>query len=94
MREVTYQVAHDDLAVTRALRGLGGIRLVGGGAARRSRCLLNTADRGSGRRATTSGSTLRATAGSAGRAALGRENLIERLVKLSRHDDCGGVGFV
>ncbi len=86
-RQVTYQIAHDDLAVT----GVGG-RLGGGGlvgrCARVLRCLLNTADRrsSSGTAAVAGGLALAATAG-AGRATTGRQDVVERLIELSRHVD-------
>lgn len=80
------QIAHDDLAVTGVGRRLGGGGLVGR-CARVLRCLLNTADgRSSSGTTVASGLALAATAG-AGRATTGRQDVVERLVELSRHVD-------
>lgn len=81
------QIAHDDLAVTGVGSRLVGGRLVGR-CARVLRCLLNTADRrsSSGTAAVASSLALAATAG-AGRATTGRQDVVKRLVELSRHVD-------
>lgn len=85
---MTYQVAHDDLAITSVGVCLGGSGLVRGGA-RVLRCLLDTANRRGGCGATIVASlTLAATAGTGG-ATTSRKNVVERLVKLSRHDEDG-----
>lgn len=79
-----YQVAHDDLAFPRVLRtprrrGLGGIASAG-----RPSVLVDTADRSLG------GGTgcLASILATATRLVLGRDDLVERLVDLSRHIGC------
>lgn len=81
----TYQVADDNLALSIGTDGLGGNLLVGR-ALGRPGGLLDTTDGGSGGRATSGGAALTlATAASS--ATLGRDDLVETLVELSRHVD-------
>lgn len=86
----TYQVAHNNLAV--ASHSTSGGCLLSRGSSLLLRCLSDTADGGDGgssssdRAASSSGTSTAATNG----ATLSGENLVERLVKLSRHID----GFV
>jgi hypothetical protein len=78
----TYQIAHDDLAVNAASGGsLAECRLCRGAASGLGR-LLDTTDGSSRGRAADGASLSRAAAGGA---ALGRSDLIERLVELARH---------
>jgi hypothetical protein len=85
LRDVLGQVADNDLAVTVGGSSLGEGRLVGG-ATRSLGRLLDASDGGRRSRATAGRAALdRAT--SPGGAALGRGDLVERLVELARHRD-------
>lgn len=77
----SYQVADNNLAFARNDGGLGG-RALGGSTTGGFGVFLNTTDGGSSGSASR---TLRATA--AGRAALGRDDLVKRSIELSRHFD-------
>lgn len=81
---VTYEVADNNLALSVTTGSLGGC-LFGGSGTRLLQFLLDTTDRRSG--GGTTGRTALASATTASSITLGRENLVERLVELSRHGD-------
>ena len=80
--ELAYQIANQDLALTRQSSTLGRCWLTG--VARRLLLLLDATSRGSGSRSVSDSSAARgATLG--GIASLSREDLVEGLIKLARH---------
>ena len=86
--DATYQVAHDDLAVTANRGGFGRHSLAS--TTSRLGVLLDTANRGGGSSRTASVAAGVAATTSNVVALGGRGDLLEGLVKLSRHDE-GGV---
>ncbi len=82
---VTYQVAHNDLAVTSG-SGAGCLSALGTGIANRLDSLLDSTGRGNRSLCTVGRAALRATASGGGATLVGGE-LIERLIELARHDD-------
>lgn len=87
---MTYQIAHDDLAISVGSGSLGKSRLRSSATSGLGR-LLNASDGSSG-----SGAAGRASLGraAAAGAALRRGDLVERLVELARHCDEGFCGCV
>lgn len=79
-----YQIADNDLALSacRGTLGRGGLRSSTAGSAG----LLDTSDGSSGCCRARGRATLRVASTASGSAALGRDDLVERLVELSRHD--------
>jgi hypothetical protein len=80
----TYQIAHNDLAFASARSGLGRGRLRCSGTGLFG-ILLNATDWGSSGWAS-SRATLGSSAISSSGSSLGRENLVQSLIKLARHD--------
>lgn len=81
----SYQVAHNDLAVTSSRSGVGWASL-GSGIPGRLDCLLDATSGGDGSRCAGGRASLRAAA-TGSSTALGGGDLVERLVELARHDE-------
>lgn len=81
----TYQVADDDFAIAVGNSSFGGSGLCGVATVSPCGSLLNTTGRGGSSRTASSRASQRATADRV--AALGGDDLVERLVELGRHDD-------
>ncbi len=85
----SYQVAHNNLALSNRTGGLGR-RGLDAAATHRAGGLLDASDRSGLDRLACSRAAADRAAAAGGAAALGREDLIERLIKLARH--FGGDG--